>query len=508
MDHQEIHRELQFLMPQLRDSSDPASVLLKRASSCGWTPAVLERIGQTLNQLKTLSIMDKAASVEARGQTFPILDVPSMLGKYVTWQPKVAFDESLSSAWFDDVGVDGIKLASSDVQSCDRAPNWVGQLAGTDYDPNAEVVAEKKAAEAAPTYWQIRPELRNIAREVSTLESMRHEAGSVVFDCIEKIARLVAYGDTTRALEIAQDIRMGLRDANTPVAIQFLQHCKQARAVGDIGDETDRRVLGRDRYGVVPLAKQACEHLQLQQVYKTMQESLRQQFHQKVAAFDPDDFDTGVTDAINSDIEELDAASADATGDPFDPATRHDPFAEYERGKQKKNEERERQELPDAETTVPTPAGSPAGVSPNLLKRLTDGASAATGKIEKGTSQALRDILLQHNSKLEQVNGIQGAVKSDLRARTTLARLLLNDPILAKVPAPKVISLFNTIRAANPDVAADPNLLTMALRDAVAQGGMQLHQYQQLLSATKDAPKSPKKTPLGDAGVTVNLLGI
>ena len=68
-------------IPDIKRSGDPESVLLKMAGEKSMTPGQLEAMGQLFNTAKTLSYIDKSAS---KGASFPIVDVPAMLDKYIT----------------------------------------------------------------------------------------------------------------------------------------------------------------------------------------------------------------------------------------------------------------------------------------------------------------------------------------------------------------------------------------------------------------------------------------
>jgi len=106
---------------------------------------------------------------------------------------------------------------------------------------------------------------------------------------------------------------------------------------------------------------------------------------------------------------------------------------------------------------------------------------------------------------------IQDSATDHLTAATIVQRLMLNDPILSAADPDEVVSQFNTIRAANSAIAADPNLLTFALREAVQYGGMPLHTYEQMLNTrerSKPDDKAEGKKAPDSPRLNVNLMGI
>lgn len=78
-------------------------------------------------------------------------------------------------------------------------------------------------------------------------------------------------------------------------------------------------------------------------------------------------------------------------------------------------------------------------------------------------------------------------------AVTTLQRMLLTDPIIREADPEMVVSLFNTLQDAHPDVAHDPNLLRFALREALQYESVPLHTYKDLLGMETDKMRGRKE---------------
>lgn len=82
MTQQQQIQLLNDIMPQIVESKDPETEMLKCASKHNLAPAQLEKLGHVFNSMKTLVGLEKQAN---RGDSFSIVDVPSMLKKYATY---------------------------------------------------------------------------------------------------------------------------------------------------------------------------------------------------------------------------------------------------------------------------------------------------------------------------------------------------------------------------------------------------------------------------------------
>jgi hypothetical protein len=71
------------IAPEIRRTKDAEGTLLKFANEQNMAPAQLEALGQMLNTARTLAHFDKAG-IESRGDSFPILDVESIVDKYMS----------------------------------------------------------------------------------------------------------------------------------------------------------------------------------------------------------------------------------------------------------------------------------------------------------------------------------------------------------------------------------------------------------------------------------------
>ena len=82
MNQQQQIQLLNSIMPQIVETRDPESTMLKCARKNNLSPAQLEKLGHVYNTMKTIVGLEKQAN---RGDSFSILDVPKMVSKYTTY---------------------------------------------------------------------------------------------------------------------------------------------------------------------------------------------------------------------------------------------------------------------------------------------------------------------------------------------------------------------------------------------------------------------------------------
>jgi hypothetical protein len=82
----------------------------------------------------------------------------------------------------------------------------------------------------------------------------------------------------------------------------------------------------------------------------------------------------------------------------------------------------------------------------------------------------------------------------DVGRVTELQRLLLTDPIIGEADPDSVVSLYNTLAKANPEIVKDKNLLRFALREALQYDAVPLHTYKDLISMGKDRASTQDMT--------------
>ena len=503
-DQQTMINAFREVMPMIRESGDPEGTLLKYASAQNYPPAVLEKLAQVYNTAKTIHTMEKAASPEDRGRTFPIIDTSSLLAKYVTWEtPK-----SAAPVWSDDAAgwlghAAHSKAASAGIQVEEDVPDLFGPLIGVTRLSleHQEDTPSVKAAAAMTKRAQ------DVEREILTLRDMADEQLFYIRELFEQ-RKVAAFQNPNLVGEMYLDLAPEPKSAAEHMLQQFAAYLKTAGIKQcPMSEFEEKRIIREDRHKAAGWMEQLCElRAQVAAV------GLYGEVCAKQAAIDP-----SVLAALRSKTapmiipDEGDTIGIAAEG--AEPVSRTRPSGS--------SGDESYQESAESE------GGESVGESRGKSKTDDDEASSYKKEKDRGAPPASKlDIsqLKGRPAELKPVSGqisaftdalyrqkrIEDSATSHLSAATVLQRLLLNDPILSKSDPDEVVSQFNTIRAANPTVALDPNLLTFALREAVQYGGMPLHTYDQLLStrerAKPDDKKDDKKVPT--PAVNLNLMGV
>jgi hypothetical protein len=139
---------------------------------------------------------------------------------------------------------------------------------------------------------------------------------------------------------------------------------------------------------------------------------------------------------------------------------------------------------------------SPDEVNQELGKNITQGATNLRELLEKvpNPSQVQKGMLESMvapfvSSKNKKQMRIDDAV-DDAKTRTTVERMLLTDPIIREADPDTVVSLYNTLQQANPEISKDPNLLRFALREAIQYESVPLHTYKDLVETDEKRQKA------------------
>lgn len=83
-----------------------------------------------------------------------------------------------------------------------------------------------------------------------------------------------------------------------------------------------------------------------------------------------------------------------------------------------------------------------------------------------------------------------GRVAEDTRAMASLQRLMLTDEIIGGKDPDQVVEAFNTIRVASPEVASDPSLLRILLRNSLETQGVGIDEAGAVRKFTEDKRKN------------------
>ena len=455
---------MEDIAPEIKKTGRPMEAILKFSSEKNLPPAQVEALGQLFNTAKTVSFLEKSAN---RGATFPILDVPEMVSKYIDHRPKQATDSE------DFAGPSN----ENDLPGC--FSNLLGIL-----DTGPAVM--KQANE--------NPQLRAFAISENArvrsemIEQARFECQEDYREGLEKIATLFRENDDLIFQHVesqALAIDPGMKPVLDKVA-GFLEvrHWPVTR-----GTPAPAHSLFDDRWDLMTKLSNLRE---LEVQVATATEMLKEASTTVGDIYNVPDLNP---DLDPSDVEppplsqqEIDAnrsrQAAEAAGRRFDEAGRQRNEAEWQRR--------------DAERQTQQSAGRKDKRAPNNEGRRSDGKGSRAVEEEKspsGVSRHENTFFPAINDRMDsagkflygelkpvlekaipkQNNKDQRLVDSqhqDTKHIATLQNLMLTDDVLAEADPDKVVAIANTIREAAPSLAGDANVMRVILRSAVQHDGI------------------------------------
>lgn len=487
MNQRETINLLNSIMPDIISSKDPEGTMLKCAEAHNLSPAQLEKLGQTFNTAKTIVGLEKQAN---RGDSFKIVDVPSLITKYASYSPEKALSnkskkihEKVDSLFDDQDGwsacitvqksastaslPDLNKILASHyasvnngvVDSTDEESYLIDNpLAGATWQWNT-----KMASAETSMYREVEDTMR-LAED--TVEQLLFEIPIELSEKCASIKRKLT-PDEGRWAEAAEDIHdaLGEKSASVIAAIEeyFSNVNHKYDAPADFSKRASTRYLVQDRHGVLDTAKEIVE---LQEMFA------------KVASTET---------------------------------------------KTKKNKNKTQQN--NTNTQAPTPGGNPSSKGGRSNAPAAKGNSAIIPSITYSAPQlkdvdsddvALEDYTPKPVEDLTAIldamgPGIKGLIpnqedifntksidtlesilnkvgpRSDSRAKaidnavrqaqmdTTLQQLMLSDDVISEADPNEVQNLFSTLSSISPTLATDPGKMGPALKEALQYGSVPIN---------------------------------
>ncbi len=501
MQHDQIIKTLEGLIPKGVEQG-PENVLLKYASDNNLAPAQLERLAQMYNVAMTLNFMDKSAN---RGGSFNVIDVPDLLSKFT--DPVASKEAALPdewSAWFDNTSMN---KAASAFREADNADDFIALARGTNTTTNDIVfneAYEKYATVTSAGFWEGLAEEATTRFELDSVNQMIYDAEEDFRKVAHTIEDLVRTGADFQEMAIeAQSLYKadGVKAANA--LHNYLKH------TGLVGDSCSRgavRII-KDTWKSESLFKEAAEALSkiasARNYLEFCKESAGQLDNSLGNAFDAASKGKSknskpVKDKPKKDKPEKDKPKGPKRAGP-EPDTSNTP--QKGGGGPPKNPRR----LTGTGEATPTGAAldvsmfdTPLGKGPaasdeegDATKTLMDLAGAAREGIQGITDPETYTQGMGFDTHLQKLKGLGSGVNktqkgidqalSDAQGVTTVQRLMMTDPIISKADPELVVSLTNTLAKASPQVRNDPNLLRMALREAIQYEAIPMHTFKDLI---------------------------
>lgn len=482
MQHTEIINTLSALLPQIKQSNSASDVLLKYAKENNLAAAQLERMSQMFNIAKTLNYMDKSAG--SRGASFHTIDTPSLVAEYVSYSPvKKATTPQIPDDWATWLDMSGMTLKAASAVDPDNIESWIDspeivklaslpdfkQLVSdinTGGESNQEWEETFSTTESTTRHKLIdilqkeastRIELENVD---SVIELQKEDFRKVA----EEILHKLQWSPEISFADMEEDA-LGHLGAEVTKTASVLENYFTQRNWGITRLPEDFKFtskLVRDRHSVVPLFKQANEALDLLQAAV----DYREYFIKGAAS-------AGVEDEEDVDVDD-------------GPTEPRDPDAPQRDKRNKKDEDKKKQTVFKLRDPYET-KGKPEDKGKSKLDFIDAPVKAISGEL---SPSKLRNSMVSNIGQLgSSMNTRQKSIDTsvmDVRRLVTLQKLMLHDPIISEADPDTVLSLYNTLAAANTELAKDPNLLRFALREALQYEAVPLHTYKDLVEMQKN----------------------
>jgi hypothetical protein len=503
------------------NSSSMQDILLSYGDDHNLAPAQLEKLAHTLN-LTLCCSHAKYAGAEHRGDSFDLVDTPSLLDRYVDPGRARAGDTTkkasvvvLQPEWQsfsvgDHFRIDG-KLP---------AVNW-GKVDEVMDDPSRTGGWQKLARDMGSTSDHL-TRLRTQVYNADNAAALRDECLKKATSCIAGIAKHIRHDEPY--VKISQDITSMLGPDAAPVLAALDRYQRMYKSAYGCPVPPDERDFYHDRYGIIPLAKEAAEHLDDYEAYKLMVEEFRGNTKQ---AADDDEDEWENSHSVRTEADPLRRLISNSGGD-LDKK-----FIEYhssiseptktpkpaEGGKEPgkgKPEHAAPYIMPahamrgnyasDKPPLTSTVDARHDGMSP-LLEALLGGATLAGdaanagGQAAEGLGRVLGaaapvqtaqrtvgDYASIFGHKHEALNAKLLKTMQDLRHKSVLQQLVLTDPVLRTADPSRVATIFDTLRRNSPGVASDINSARTIMREALQYQGIPISTVETLQKLNRPAP--------------------
>jgi len=496
-------------------AGDTSAKLVKYANAHDLAPAVLQKLGQVYNTALTVTTLEKAASRDAH---VDLLDVPKMISDYITLPDTVEKKASATtksathsvanlniSALLGEVArgnVRPIEKQAAEIVVLDESPVEIqagdaGTLASMVLD--ARLDCEKSAADLVEALAILNP-----AEDVIDVADMQRDAELLVGNkgCIKsacdfldraaasrRIKRTIARRDESETLykrafvTHTHPLTQGFLDlidkvAHAHVTKEAALGLKKGKGIEDLVGESEADAMARqdaesDRKGADYADRKATESAQ-NEVADLLEQSI------SVPGDDPAAIeDSSVAEELTTADAEPEAAAL--TKDDVDADT----YTAIE-----DSTDADQQAAPDTMIEDVQGKKDKPGVMADLataasrnMAALADNVGSAAVATVKGPLDTLGMMI--GNDRTNAAQRDLDEQLGDIERTVNIRRLILTDPVLRELPPEKVVSVYNSIAQANPEAAEDPNLMKLALREAVSYEGLTTDSYKQLVDTRK-----------------------
>ena len=482
MNQQEAIGYIQDILPQISHSSEAEDVLLKFAHAKNLAPAQVERLGQVFNNAKTLTFLEKSAN---RGGSFPVIDTENLVARYTDLPTKRSIQQPGRSAEVSEWCGDDLSKSASEYEELSSFPSLEAlQSSEPRFVGEPDACTSKEASELEERIQFFRKHAAHACMRIDEefLDMFEDEQRDIIRD---KVASIVDSGRSSTL-----DFKSAIKAAAYllgPETYGEVQGILKSASNGRLNAvDMDFKQLDEE-YAFNPEARQTEEVVDL---------------HDKLASIlHSYDLLRIAREERESIIGEKSAAVATGYGD----------TAQQSKAKMHYNQSTHSPQS-SSKTTKSNPKGKPRG-TPSSRGNGGNGGGGNGGddkdkKDKKDNKKNTADEILESlvgvmnpsnvNSKVKElINDFKSPNKSQYAVDTALSdsaahvalTKALRDPIVSEADPETVVSLFNSMRAANPAFVEDPNNLVMALREAVQYDSIPIHTLKELLDMSLSQAK-------------------
>lgn len=511
MTHSKAVMILDQLVPSINSSGDPAGVFVKYARDNNLAPAELERLCQLFNTAKSITHMQKSAS---RGSNYMVLPVEDIVADYTTYKAPKKDSITKSAA----TSLDYDPYAVPDVHKyLDNGGELFTKSAGDDlrWDEDAFQTLLKMANEQEAKEKQLEEEMF-----LETVKDLHDTTIRQSWKLMDKIAMQVTKDEQLIAKLERDSLSveghnkkafdtlgawMEKYHSATPV-VRF--DMTKAASVRLTRDTTGMLSTIGELTSMLNIIEDCAEFIKMAAITLDDTPELQDFFDELVALSNHPDTDReqyikDLPSIIRPQMEHypdfstkfwvnklksLGALSESEAEKAFKLFREAETSAEA--GKDKKG----KKEPP----TPYTDYGAFASVKEEdknkdghpLVKQL-DTVVKNVGDASGESLNWLKDKLTSPNS-FDKRRYQLDATRDSVRNALNLQRAIVTDPILSEADPSRLVSLYNSLSAANPEVMSDPNLLTYTLREAMQYDGVAPHTYEQLVGIDKSKSEAVK----------------
>lgn len=467
MTHQKILDTLDELMPRIASTRDPEGVMLKFAKENNLYPAQVEKLGHAFNQCKTLVGLQKQAN---RGDSFNILDVPTMVKKYATYTPadvlskkekavhkkvdKITKQASAADLPFERVPLPDImeqlRYKGAEIIESDVAEYDLSKSSGH-FDITFNKSASEKELSLDDKINMLKEAHAAIKEAISNASTVIQGAREAVGIKCASIAKALRQKGPEAWSEMVEDVAYGF-GVKSAAAIDAVENYLEVNRIPfttvDLTKKSYHSTLATDRHGVYDTMS---EVIQLVDMYKEASSTIEQLGKEKQTIVQS--IDNLIKSAATPAPIGIASIPAPISRNPgsYDVSDEYKPIV---------------QKLDNYNLGLDSIVEPPTKIINTATDIFVNNPAKAINQVES-LGEHVKQYLPKDDSK-ERLEKTQDKLDREL----ALQQVMLQDPIIAEADPKEVQELYNTISGISPRFAKNPRMMTTALKEALQYGAV------------------------------------